>query len=168
MPPNIPKPWTESLPRNLNLACHLANGSTACTYKLRFHWLLTHWGPVMHIWVSKLTIIGSNNGLSPGRGQAIIWTNAGILLIVALGTNFSEILIEIDTISFKKIHFKMSSGKWWPFCLSLNVFRRLEGTPCRHWQTEMCVILCCHWLIDLHQHSSEIAKHSLGSRLGIF
>ena len=38
------------------------------------------------------TIIGSNNGLSPGRRQAIIWTNAGILLIRTLGANFSEIL----------------------------------------------------------------------------
>ena len=44
-----------------------------------------------HICVVKLTIIGSDNGLSPGRHQAIIWTNAGILLIEPLGTNFSEI-----------------------------------------------------------------------------
>ena len=51
-----------------------------------------------HICVSKLTIIGSNNGLSPGRRQAIIWTNAGILLIGPLGTNFSEILIEKSNI----------------------------------------------------------------------
>ena len=29
--------------------------------------------------VSKLTIIGSDNGLSPRRHQAIIWINAGIL-----------------------------------------------------------------------------------------
>ena len=56
---------------------------------------LTHWGRVMHIYVGKLTIIGSNNGLSPGRRQAIIWTNAGILLIGLLGTNFNEIWIEI-------------------------------------------------------------------------
>ena len=48
-----------------------------------------------HICVNKLTIIGSDNGLSPGRRQAIIWTNAGILLIGPLGTNFPEILIEI-------------------------------------------------------------------------
>ena len=58
-----------------------------------------------HIWVGKLTIIGSDNGLSPGQRQAIIWTNAGILLIGHLGTNFSEILIEINTFSFKKIDF---------------------------------------------------------------
>ena len=42
---------------------------------------LTHWGRVTHICVGKPTIIGSDNGLSPGRRQAIIWTNAGILLI---------------------------------------------------------------------------------------
>ena len=38
------------------------------------------------ICVGKLPIIGSDNGLSPGRRQAIIWTNAGILLIGILGT----------------------------------------------------------------------------------
>ena len=82
---------------------------------------LTHWDRVTHICVSKLTIIGSDNGLSPGRRQAFIWTNAGIMLIGPLGTNFSEILIEIYTFSFKKMHLKLSSGKWRPSCLRLNV-----------------------------------------------
>ena len=82
--------------------------------------LLTHWGRVTHICVSDLTSIGSDNGLSPGRRQAIIWTNDGILLIGPLGTNFSEILIVIQTFSFKKMHLKMSSAKWRPFCLGLN------------------------------------------------
>ena len=81
---------------------------------------LTHWGRVTHICVGKLTIIGSDNGLSPGRRQAIIWTNAGILLIGPLGTNFSEILIEIDIFSFKKMHLKVSFAKLRPFCLGLN------------------------------------------------
>ena len=81
---------------------------------------LTHWGRVMHICVSKLTIIGSDKGLSPDRRQAIIRTNAGILLIRSLETNFSEMFIKIHTLSFKKIHLKMSSGKWSPFCLGLN------------------------------------------------
>ena len=35
--------------------------------------LLTHWSWMTHICVSKLTIIGSDNGLPPGRRQAIIW-----------------------------------------------------------------------------------------------
>ena len=73
-----------------------------------------------HICVSKLAIIASDNGLSPGRRQAIIWTNAGLLLIGTLGTNFSEILCKVHTFSFKKINLKMSSGKWRPFCLGLN------------------------------------------------
>ena len=81
---------------------------------------LTHWGRVTHICVSTLTIIGSDNGLSPGRRQAIISTISGILLIRPLGTNFSELLIKIHTFSFKKIHLKMSSGKWRPFCLGLD------------------------------------------------
>ena len=85
------------------------------------HLPLTHWGPVTHICVSKQTIIGSDNGLSPGRRQAIIWTNAGILLIGTLGTNFSEILIKILIFSFKKMGLKVSSAKWRPFCLGLNV-----------------------------------------------
>ena len=46
----------------------------------------------VYMCVSKLTSIGSDNGLSPAQRQAIIWTSAGILLIGPLGTNFSEIL----------------------------------------------------------------------------
>ena len=84
---------------------------------------LTHWGRVTHKCVCNLTIIGPDNGLSPGRRQAIIWTNDGILLIGPLGTKFSEILIGIQTFSFKKIHLKMLSAKWRPFCLGLNVFK---------------------------------------------
>ena len=86
--------------------------------------LLTHWGRVTHICVVKLAIIGSDHGLSPGRRQAIIWTNAGILLIGPLGTNFSENLIEILTFSFTKMRLKVSSAKWRPFCLGLNVLKR--------------------------------------------
>ena len=77
----------------------------------------------MHICVSKLTIIGSDDGLSPERRQAIIWTSAGLLLIGPLGTNFSEILSEIHIFSFKKMHLKTSSAKWRPFCLGPNVLK---------------------------------------------
>ena len=70
-----------------------------------------YWGRVTHICVSKLTIIGSDNGLSPSRRQAIIVTNAGILLIGPLTTSSSEMLFEIHMSSFKKKHLKMLSGK---------------------------------------------------------
>ena len=82
---------------------------------------LTHWDRVTHICIRKLTITGSDNGLSPHQHQAIIWTNAGILLIGPLGTNFSEISIKIHTLSFKEMLLNMSSAKWQPFCLCLNV-----------------------------------------------
>ena len=74
-----------------------------------------------HICVSKLIIIGSDNGLSPDRRQAIIWPNAGLLSIGALRTYFSENLIKIQQFSFKKMHVKMSSAKWRSSCLGLNV-----------------------------------------------
>ena len=92
--------------------------------------VLTHWGRVTHICVGNLTIIVSDNGLSPGRRQAIIWTNAGILLIGPWGTNFSEILIGIQTFSFTKIHLKMSSAKWRPFCPGLNVLNLPASRVC--------------------------------------
>ena len=71
----------------------------------------------MHICVSKRTIIGSDDGLSPGWCQAIIRTKIGILFIRTLGSNFREILSEIHTFSFKKMHFKLPSVKWRQFCL---------------------------------------------------
>ena len=103
-------------------------------YLLEIKLLLTHWGRVTHICVGKLTIIGSDNGLSPGRCQAIIWTNAGILLIEPKGTNFSEILIGIEIFSFKEMRLKMSSAKWRPFCLGLNALNLV-------W----CWYLWLHW-----------------------
>ena len=115
---------------------------------------LTHWGQVTHIYVSKLTIIGSDNGLSPGRRQAIIWTNAGMLLIWPSGRNFSEILIEIYTFSFKKMHWKMSSGKWQPFCLGLHVLSTRDlyiSSHSRYVMTE-CVML--FWIRFLENQRS--------------
>ena len=107
---------------------------------------LTNWGQVTHICVGKLTIIGSDNVLSPGRRRVFIWTNTGILLIWTLGTNVSVILSKINTFPFKKMHLKMSSGQRRPFCLSLhmlNVLMKwitvrtkglvlLKAYPCHH------------------------------------
>ena len=93
-----------------------------------FFLVLTHWGWVTHICVSNLTITGSINGLSPGQRQAI---------------NFSEILIEIHTFSFKRMHLKKSSGKWQPFCLGLNV--------------SICVI---HSFMRQMQHRNQYGKHT--------
>ena len=86
--------------------------------------MLTHWGRGMHICVSNLTIIGSDNGLSPGRRQAITWTHDGIFLLIrSLATNFSEILIEIHI-----FHSRKCIWKWWPVCLGLEIWQH----PSRH------------------------------------
>ena len=95
-----------------------------------FYTTLTHWGQVTHICVVKLTITASDNGLSPERHQAIIWTNAGILLIGPLGTNVSEILIAIQTFSLKKIRLKMSSAKCCSFRPGLNELSLMTWVTC--------------------------------------
>ena len=75
----------------------------------------TYWGPVTHICVNKLNIIGSDNGLPPDRRQSIISTNAGILFIWPFETNFSEMLVDIQTFSVPDD----SSWERRPLCLSL-------------------------------------------------
>ena len=120
--------------------------------------VLTHWGWEMHICVSKLAIIDSDNGLSPGQRQVIIWTNAGILLIGPLGTNFNETSIEIHIFSFKKIHLKLSSGKWRPFCLGLNVLRSPDTGNfifCMTWAPSRCTQYSqAHWPKAKTRHHS--------------
>ena len=71
-------------------------------------------------------IIGSDDSLSTVRRQAIIWTNAVLLLFGPLETTFIEISTTIEQFSYKKFGLKMSSTKWWPVCLCLSVLR--------HWQ----------------------------------
>ena len=80
----LPKIWhTSESDQNAVIVCWFS-------YFLR-NFDLTHSDRVTHVCFSKLIMIGSDNGLSPGRRQAILWTNAGILLIGPVGINFSEI-----------------------------------------------------------------------------
>ena len=101
----------------------------------------------MHICISNSTIIGSDNGMSPGRRQAIIWTNAGILLIPPIGTIFNETLIEIHTFLFMKIHLNMLSGKWWPFYLGLNVLT--------HWDQAQFYVQIYNFYFDMFETSAS-------------
>ena len=100
---------------------------------------LTHWGRVTHICVGKLTIIGSDNGLSPDRRQAIIWTNDGIFLIGPLGTNFSEILIEtnifIQENAFESVVRKTAAILSRPQCVNKSIYRIMCGLS---WITIFC------------------------------
>ena len=123
------------------------------------------WGRVTHFCVSKLTIIGSDNGLSPGRRQAIIWTNAEILLIRTLGTNFSEILGELHSFWFSKMYLKMSSAKWRLFGLGLN---ELSATNVNTWAPKtnftmrsLSGRIRCSWHIHAHTQTHAHTYKSL-------
>ena len=88
-------------------------------------WQLMSWRP----WLSPTptaSVMATTKltAKDPDRCQAIFWTNAEILLIEPMGTNFSEIWIGIQLFSLKKMHLKMSSAKWRPFCLCLNMVTR--------------------------------------------
>ena len=117
---------------------------------------LTHWGRVTHICVSKLTTIGSYNGLSPGRRQAIIWTNAGILLIRPLGINFIEILFEINTLSFNKMHLTMASAKWRLFRLGRSVLMGVWVDCMEHRKATLCDKVPC--LVQLKMYCTWFLK----------
>ena len=91
-----------------------------------------------HVCVGKLVIIGSDNGLSPDRRQTIIWTNAELLSIGPLRTYFSENLIKMQQFSLGKIHLKMSSAKWRPSCLGLNVLTMFYRCDILHESKHHC------------------------------
>ena len=86
-----------------------------------------HWGRVTHICVSKLTVIGSDNGMSPDRRQAIIWTNAEILLIGPFGTKFnrnSNIFVQEN--AFESVVCEMAAISSRPQCVKIST---ISTTP---------------------------------------
>ena len=122
--------------------------------------ILTYWGRVTHICVGNQIIIGSDNGLSPGRRQAIFWTNAGTLLIGPLGTNSSEILIDIDTFSLKKCIWK---------CRQENDGYLVSASMCQHKYrrhkdilTGRCMLLMfvCLFFRSVDKRVVQIKKYS--------
>ena len=114
----------------------------------------------VHICVGKLVIIGADNGLSP----AVIWTNDRTLVFLPYGTNFKEILIAFHTFSFRQMHLKMSSGKWQPFCLDLNVLIMKWNANFRIKQQCTCN-LCYHMFYNIWRISQAINKYTCISLL---
>ena len=106
-----------------------------------------------HICVSDLTSIGSDKGLSPDRRQAIIRTNAGILLIRPLGTNFTEFLVEILIFSFKKMRLKVSPVKRRPFCLGLN---ELTDDIFLNWRQDLKRFFGRHWEVKTSDNFATV------------
>ena len=110
----------------LNLNSNLDSNVIRYGFTDTWHTLLTHWGRAMHICVTKLTIIGSDNCLSPGRCQPIVWTNAEILLIGPYEQ--ISVLIEIQTFHWRK-----------SIC---NCRMRIAGHCV---SASMCEIVTCRW-----------------------
>ena len=95
------------------------------THIVNFSYILTHWGRVMHICISELNIIGSDNGLALTRH---FWTNAGILLIWPLGTDFSEMLIKIHIFFIQANAWEIVICEVRAICLSLDVLKELMNS----------------------------------------
>ena len=96
---------------------------------------LIHGGWVTHICVSKLAIIGSDNGLSPGRRQDIIWINAGILLPGPLGKNlwnsYRNSIIFIQENAFESVVCEMTAILSQPQCVN-NAYVDFHSFP-KNW-----------------------------------
>ena len=110
--------------------------------------LISDWGRVKPICVGKLTIVGPD-GLSPGPRQALIWTNAGILLKKTPGTNFIEFLIDILTFPFRKMRLKVSSAyiiiiMSWQFNISTE--DQMEHDIVRMWIKWVMDVLFIHYI----------------------
>ena len=148
-------------------SCHILTrlmspyGVTRPMSQRLFAWFVycsTYWGRVTHICVGKLTTIGSDNGFSPGRRQAIIWTSAGILLIGPLGTNFTETLIKNQTFSFTKMYLKVSYAKCRLFCLDLNVLIWFEW----HYRHNGIHAMCAVGLASICNRTFVISTRTSG------
>ena len=72
-----------------------------------------HWGS---IWVRQ-----KNRYWEPVFGTKSLFEPTLTVLVRSFRTNLSKIRIKIRIISLKNMHLKMSSSKWWPFCLGLSV-----------------------------------------------
>ena len=108
--------------------------------------VLSHWGRVMHICVSKLTIIGSDNGLSPDRRQAITWNSAGILFVGHLWTNFDRNLyIFVQENAFESVVWKMAAILCRPQCVK--------------WQYALSCVASRWWLSIMKPHISVYVSH---------
>ena len=123
--------------------CHLNHKNTGCP-KMDVSWQhmctqeqkLAHRGRVTHICASKITITGSDNGLSPCRNQAIILTNAWILLIGPWRTNLNEMLIKMQQFSFKKMRLKMPSRNGGHFVSALKMARHMHISLLKNWYAD--------------------------------
>ena len=116
----------------LKVLCFLRRNSFHCGFEwnwndspqwiinqsVRFTVLILHLGQ----W-GNITIIGSDNVAWPAPSHYV--TQCWNIVTGPLETNFSEIIIEIHIFSCIKMLSKITSPKWWSFCLGGDEWRRL-------------------------------------------
>ena len=138
--------------------------------------------------ISKLTIISSDNGLSPKRRQAIICTNAWILLIATSGTNLvnSEVkfYIFIQENAFENVFCEMAAILSLPQCVKvaygmlqdfvtiiiISIRSRTDGCSPFTFQ-QICALFVLHQLVrftrvlahNVVSHTQVVTNHSLCS-----
>ena len=118
--------------------------------------MFTHWGRVKRTYASKLNISGSDYGLSPGRCQASIWTNARILLSWPLGTNFGEMSIEIHAFSHQEDAFVNIICEIATLLVSASMIKNELGD---HW---FCGVYCYHNGISNCIFKSSVPRADIG------
>ena len=77
------------------------------------------------------------------------------------GTHFNEILFEIQKLSFQKMHLKISSMKWRPFCLSLTVLIQMQLVVfCEPIMTKLTDMdICITWSVSWARYSVVLLWH---------
>ena len=109
---------------------------------------------------------GSDNGLSPGQRQAIIWTNAGILLIGPLEAIVSEISINYCLILILENAFHDDVIKWkhypryWPVVRGIH--RSQVNSPHKgQWRGALIFTLICARINGLvnNREAGDLRRH---------
>ena len=116
--------WKYKLTQKQTVALYACKREERALVMINLIYIITHWGRVTHLCVSKLTSIASDNGLWPGRRQAIIWNNVGILFIGPLGTNFNfnrNSIIFIVENMFENVVCEMSAILSRPQCVNAQM-----------------------------------------------
>ena len=76
-----------------------------------------------------------------------------------LGTDFSEISIGTLTFSFKKMRLKVSSAKWRPFCLGLNVLMN-HRLSCPIWYWSLLTQKRCLQFLLYHEGNNCTSRQT--------
>ena len=108
-----------------------------------------------HFCVTNLTTNGSDHGL-------LSWTKplSNPMLKYCLGTNFGEIVIQIQTFSFKKMHLKVSSTKWGLFCVCYHFIHKIHYLLYTTHTVSFCFVCFCY-TIFMYSRDSITLGHQV-------